>query len=110
MTANDTALAALQAQNTQLQTDFNTLSTDVAALIAAIGTDNSDDISAGVNAVTSDLDTLDSSVTALDATVTAATPGATPATPATDATPEPDADAPTASDGTPLNEPPPAAS
>lgn len=79
VTANDTALAALQSETTQLVTD-------VTALIAAIGNE-SDDISAGVNAVTADLATLDSQVTAAtpssDATTAApADEGPTSAPPA----------------------------
>jgi hypothetical protein len=59
-TANDTALAALQAAATQL-------TTDVEALLAAVAAGSSDDISAGVDAVTSSLTSLDSSVTAATA-------------------------------------------
>ena len=82
MTANDDALTALQAAQAQL-------STDVEALIAAIPTGSSDDISAGVDAVTS-------SLTSLDSQVTAATEGlTTPASPAPAAPAEvPTADAP----------------
>ncbi len=54
-TANDTALADLQAGFAQLQAD-------VESLIASIGTDTSDDISAGVAAVTSAMAALDTDV------------------------------------------------
>ena len=69
-TANDTALANLQAA-------YDQLATDVEALIAAIPTGSSDDISAGVDAVTASLGTLDSQVTT--ATDGLTTPAASPA-------------------------------
>jgi hypothetical protein len=89
MSANDDALAALQAGQAQLTTDFATLSASVASLIAAVGAGGggapvNSDISAGVTAVVSDLSTLDASVTALDAQVAAAVAPAAP----TDAPPD----------------------
>lgn len=75
MTANDDALAALQAEVAQL-------STDVTALITAIENQQpgpSDDVSAGIAAVTNTLQAIDASVTkATPATGTSSTIPAAP--------------------------------
>lgn len=78
-TANDTALSALQTEVTQLVTDVTTL-------LDAVASGSSDDISAGVDAVTSTLQTLDGQVTA-------ATPG-TSSTPAPSSTTAPSTGSP----------------
>jgi hypothetical protein len=75
-TANDEALAVLQA-------NYATLAADVATLISLIPTgDGSDDISAGVNAVAADLATLDATVKAATPTAPAPTVEALTYTPA----------------------------